>query len=193
MDPLFFATPAEFRAWLEKHHGTETELWVGFYKKSSGKIGITYKEAVEEALCFGWIDGISKGVDNVCHKQRFTPRKKSSIWSLANIENVKRLTKEGRMHPAGIKAFEARDAKKTGVYSFENKDKAVLPAADEKKFKANTKAWDFFQSQATWYKRSAIWLVISAKREETRVKRLQELIECSAKGKTIKALTRTAK
>jgi uncharacterized protein YdeI (YjbR/CyaY-like superfamily) len=190
LGPLFFRTSSAFRTWLQKNHAKEAELWLGYYKKSSGKPSITYSEAVDEALCFGWIDGVANGIDADTYKQRFTPRKPKSIWSLVNVAKVEKLLKEGRMHPAGIAAFEARTPERTGIYSGENREKAVLSAADEKLFKANKKAWEFFQAQGKSYKTPAIWLVISAKKPETREKRLRELIECSAKGTTIKALTR---
>jgi uncharacterized protein YdeI (YjbR/CyaY-like superfamily) len=190
MNPLFFPTPASFRTWLQKNHATETELWVGYYKKVSGKQSITWEQAVLEALCFGWIDGVRQSIDEESFRQRFTPRKKGSTWSLVNVNHVKRLTKEGLMHPAGLAAFQARTANKTGIYSAENRDKAVLPPELEKRFKAEKKAWKNFQAMAPSYKSAAIWLVISAKQEATREKRLQELIECSAKGTTIKTLTR---
>lgn len=190
MKPIFFASAQAFRTWLSKNHDKESELWLGYYKKSSGKPSITYSEAVDEALCFGWIDGVRHGIDDETFQQRFTPRKKGSTWSLVNVAKVEQFQKEGRMHPAGMAAFNARNPAKTGIYSAENRDKAVLPAADEKLFKANKKAWEFFQAQPKGYKTAAIWLVISAKKPETREKRLRELIEHSAQGKTINALTR---
>lgn len=187
---LLFACPEDFRAWLQKHHATETEAFVSYYKKSSGKKSMTYLEAVDEALCYGWIDGVGRRIDDERASNRFTPRKKGSTWSLRNIGRVKALLKENRMQPAGMKAYEARSTKKTGVYAFENKDKSVLDPASEKLFKSNKKAWAFFQSCPAWYRRTTVWLVISAKKEETRAKRLKTLSEDSAAGRTIKQLTR---
>lgn len=189
-DTKFFRSQEQFRQWLEKHHDTETELWVGFYKVSAKKKGLTYPEAVEEALCYGWIDGIRKGIDETSYTNRFTPRKKTSIWSNVNIAHIERLTKAGRMKPAGIKAYEARSDGRSGVYSFE-KNAHTLSPAFEKKLKANKKAWKFFDAQAPWYKRTAIHLVMSAKQEATREKRLAELIADSANGERIKQLRRT--
>lgn len=190
MEILLFEKPEDFRTWLQKHHDTETEARVSYYKKSSGKKSMTYLEAVDEALCFGWIDGVSKSVNAERASNRFTPRKKGSTWSLRNVGRVKEMIKQKRMQPAGVKAFEARSEKKTGNYAFENKEKSILDAASEKQFKAHKKAWQFFQSCPAWYRRTAIWLVISAKKPETRQKRLQTLIADSAKGRTIKQLTR---
>jgi uncharacterized protein YdeI (YjbR/CyaY-like superfamily) len=192
MKPQFFLTAQDFRAWLAAHHAGETELWLGYYKKKSGKPSITYKEAVDEALCFGWIDGVGQAIDDEKYMQRFTPRKKTSTWSLINVANVKRLTKEGRMQPAGIAAFKARSEKRTGTYSAENKEKSILTPAMEKEFRKNAKAWENFQAMAPSYKRTAIWTVISAKQEATRQKRLKELIVWSAKNTTIKQLTRAS-
>jgi uncharacterized protein YdeI (YjbR/CyaY-like superfamily) len=185
----FFPSPAAFRQWLEKHHGQEKELWVGFYKKGSGTEGITWKESVDEALCFGWIDGVRKSIDDTRYKIRFTPRKPGSIWSLVNKKRVEELTQLGRMTPAGLKAFESRDQKKTGIYAYESAEQKLDPAS-EKRFRANEKAWEFFQSQPAWYRRTAIFRVVSAKKEETREKRLARLIEDSEQGKTIAELTR---
>jgi len=189
MKPTFFATPSEFRTWLEEHHDTAQELWVGFYKKSSGKPSITWPEAVDEALCFGWIDGVRKGIDDVSYTIRFTPRKPRSIWSAVNVKRASELASLGLMRPAGLKAFEERAEEKSGLYSYEQEN-AELNDAYEQQFRANTKAWDFFQAQTAWYRRAAIWWVISAKKEETRLKRLATLIEDSEHGRTIPPLTR---
>jgi uncharacterized protein YdeI (YjbR/CyaY-like superfamily) len=190
MKPTFFQTPAEWRAWLEKHHAQQQELWVGFYKKDSGRPSITWPESVDQALCFGWIDGVRKSVDDVSYTIRFTPRKARSTWSSVNIKRVLELSAQGLMRPAGLKAYEARTGEKSGIYSYEQKDSPTLTADYEKKLKANKEAWTFFQAQAPWYQRGAIHWVMSAKKEETRLKRLATLLEDSENGRTIKPLTR---
>ena len=182
-EPVFFATPADFRAWLEKHHETERELLVGFYKKGSGRPGITWPESVDEALCFGWIDGVRKSLGEDSYTIRFTPRKPGSTWSAVNVGRVEELTRLGRMRPAGLAAFEKRSEAKTGTYSYEQKEDAKLEKAEEKQLRANKATWEFFQSQPAWYRRTAIWRVVSAKKEETRKKRLAKLIEESAQGR----------
>lgn len=188
--PTFFATPAEFRAWLEEHHQTARELLVGYYKKGSGRPSITWPESVDQALCFGWIDGIRKRIDDVSYTIRFTPRKQRSNWSAVNIARVQELTELGLMRPAGLKAFEERLEEKSGIYSYEQRDTAQLTAEYEQQFRANQQAWDFFQSRAGSYRKAAIWWVVSAKKEETRLKRLATLIEDSAQGRTIASMTR---
>ena len=193
MEPIFFAKPSEFRAWLEKHHGTAREVWVGYYKKRTGRPSITWSEAVDEAICFGWIDGAGKRIDDVSHIQRFTPRKPRSTWSLVNINRAKRLIRLGRMRPAGRKAFEQRLEAKSGTYSYEQQAPVRFDAASERQFHANKRAWAFFQTRAASYGRAATWWVISAKKEETRRRRLATLIEDSAEGRTIRPLTRPAK
>jgi uncharacterized protein YdeI (YjbR/CyaY-like superfamily) len=188
MKPRFFIAQSAFRAWLELQHDTTHELWVGFYNKQSGKGGITYPEALDEALCFGWIDGLRKRVDDASYTIRFTPRKPGSIWSAVNIRRVGELIKLGRMHFSGLKVFQERDQEKSDQYSYE-RENSKLEAAQEKRFKANKKAWDFFQAQAPWYRRTATWWVVGAKREQTRLKRLATLIEDSEKGRRIAPLT----
>lgn len=192
MKVTFFKSSADFRKWLEKHHADSQELWVGYYKKGSGKPSITWPESVDEALCFGWIDGIRKSVDDISYTIRFTPRKARSTWSVVNINRVQALIEDGKMQPAGLKAFQDRKEDKSGIYTYEQKDKK-LDDKYEKKFKANKKAWEFFQSQPPWYQRTVSWWVISAKKEETRLKRLDQLISDSAEGRTIAQLTRTKK
>ena len=186
----FFATAAEFRAWLEKHHATESELYVGFYKRDSGQPSITWPESVDAALSFGWIDGVRNSIDAVSYRIRFTPRKSSSTWSAINVRRVRGLTKRGLMRPAGIKAFEARRGDKTGIYAYEQRQKAKLRPADEREFRANKKAWAFFQSQPAWYRRTASYYVISAKQGETRQRRLAQLIADSEGGTPIRQLRR---
>ena len=174
----FFKSSSQLRTWLERNHDKATELWLGFYKKSSGKGGITYREALDQALCFGWIDGVRKGLDDASYTQRFTPRKPKSTWSVVNIDRARALKKRGLMSPAGLKAFDERDETKARRYSNEQRHPKLDPAY-EKQFRANAKAWQFFQSQPEGYKRTATWWVMSAKREETRSKRLATLIDDS--------------
>lgn len=188
MKPTFFETPDDFRRWLERNHDKATELLVGFYKRGSGRPSITWPESVDQALCFGWIDGVRKRIDDVSYTIRFTPRKKSSNWSAINIRRVGELTKLGLMQPSGLRAFEQRTAAKSAIYEYENAPKQ-LPPADEKKFRANRKAWAYFTSQAPSYQRVAIHWVVSAKREETRARRLALLIEDSANGRRLAAYT----
>jgi len=184
----YFKSASHFRLWLEANHSSVRELWVGFFKKDSGKAAITYAEAVDEALCFGWIDGLKKRVDDLSYTHRFTPRKPKSNWSRINIQHAKRLKRAGRMTAAGIKAFAKRDAKRSGVYSFENTPRKLRPA-DERRFKANRAAWRFFRQQPPGYRRIANWWVVSAKKEETRARRLSRLIEDSGSGRRLDQLT----
>jgi uncharacterized protein YdeI (YjbR/CyaY-like superfamily) len=188
----FFETPADFRAWLEAHHDTETELWVGFYKKGSGRPSITWPEAVDQALCFGWIDGIRKRIDGDSYANRFTPRKVQSTWSNVNVANVARLKERGLMMPAGLRAFEARDEARSGIYSFEQDQHALAPAY-EQRFQEHGAAWGFFQAQPPGYRRTASFWVMSARREETRLKRLATLIDDSEHGRRIALLARSPK
>jgi uncharacterized protein YdeI (YjbR/CyaY-like superfamily) len=161
-----------------------TELWVGFYKKDSGKPSITWAESVDEALCFGWIDGIRKRVDESSYKIRFTPRRRRSIWSAINIKRVQELTKEKRMQPAGLKTFAARIENKSGIYSYEQR-KAELDEPHANVLKKNKAAWDFFQTQSPSYKKMIGWYIVSAKKEATRLQRLSKLIAASAKRKRL--------
>jgi uncharacterized protein YdeI (YjbR/CyaY-like superfamily) len=180
--PIFFKTPSEFRAWLEKNHATKKELLVGFYKKSSGKPSITWPEAVDEALCFGWIDGVRKSIDDARYTIRFTHRTAQSVWSAVNIKRAKELKKQGLMHPAGIAAFANRSEEQSRIYSYERKHAALDPAL-EQRFRANKRAWEFFQSQPPSYRKAAVWWVISAKREETKLRRLDALIDTRVGGR----------
>ncbi len=189
-DPKFFATPADWRAWLEKHHTTHEELWVGFYKRDSGRPSITWPESVDGALCFGWIDGIRKSIDDASYKIRFTPRKPRSIWSAINIKRATELSKSGFMAAAGLAAFEKRDGDRSAIYAYEQRKAAKLPAAYRKQFKQQPDAWAFFQSMPPWYQRTSTYWVINAKREETRLKRLAILIDCSAAKRNIPSLNR---
>ena len=178
--PTFFATPAVFRDWLHANHARETELVVGFYRKGSGKPSITWPESVDEALCYGWIDGIRRSHDDVSYTVRFTPRKPTSIWSNVNIGKVEALLKAGRMMPAGLAAWERRDPVKSGIYLFEHQRTVAFDASSERRFKRSRSAWTFFQAQPPGYRRLATHYVVSAKRPETREKRLTALIDCSS-------------
>ena len=184
-DPIFFTSPEEFYAWLDEHHEAETEVWVGYWKRHTGRPSLTWSQAVDQALCFGWIDGKLNRIDGERHMQRFTPRRPKSNWSKINVEKVERLKRDGLMRPTGLKAYEARTDDRTGVYSFEREQAAELPRE-----RFSDEAWEYFQSQPPWYRRAAAHWVTSAKREETRGRRLATLIEDSAAGRTIKPLTR---
>ena len=182
--PLFFLTPNDFRLWLDAHHASAREVWIGYFKKSSGKPSMTWPESVDEALCYGWIDGVRKSLDTERYVIRFSPRKRTSIWSEVNIAKVKKLLAEGRMMPAGLSAWELRDEKRSGVYSFERKA-ASFSAEHERQFRKHRTAWEFFEAQPAYYKRVAAHYVGSAKREETRERRLQALIAHSAKAERL--------
>jgi uncharacterized protein YdeI (YjbR/CyaY-like superfamily) len=186
----FFTTPAEFGAWLETHHARATKLWVGFHKKGSGLPSITWSEAVDEALCCGWIDGVRKSIDETSYAIRFTPRKPRSTWSAVTIRRVQELTTEGRMRPAGLRGFAPRTEAKLATYSYEQRGAVELADGDERQFRVNQTAWDFFQAQPASYRKAAIWWVVSAKKEETKRKRLAALIADSAAGRRIASLTR---
>ena len=184
-EPIFFHTPVEFRNWLKKNHASSREQWIGFYRKASGRPSITWPESVDEALCVGWIDGLRKTIDAESYKIRFTPRKKESNWSAVNIARVKELTKQGRMQAAGLKAFALRKAEKSGIYAYENRKTAVLDKADEKRFRSNRKAWEFFQRQPPSYRQNVIWVLATAKKAETRRRKLEKLISESEAGRRI--------
>jgi uncharacterized protein YdeI (YjbR/CyaY-like superfamily) len=183
-----FSSPEELRKWLAKNHAAATELFVGFYKKSSGKKGATYSEALDEALCFGWIDGVRRSINSESYTIRFTPRRPKSIWSLVNVRHVKRLQKSGKMAEPGIKAFALREKHRTGIYSFEQK-RPGLSARFKKLFRANAPAWEFFTKQAPWYQRTAGHWVVRAKQDETRMRRFAKLVEVSGKGRRLDQLT----
>ena len=190
MKPTYFATPAAFQAWLRVHHAEQAELLVGFYKRGSGRPSITWPESVDEALCFGWIDGVRRSIDAEAYSIRFTPRRPTSIWSAINVARVAELQRQGRMHPAGERAFAARTPERTGVYSFERHQAAKLSRAEGIRFRKNARAFVFFEAQPPWYRRTALHWVVSAKREETRKRRLDTLISDSAAGSTIGPLRR---
>ena len=187
--PLFFATPAAWRRWLAAHHKTRDELWVGFLKKKTGRPSITWPESVDEALCFGWIDGLRKAIDADRYMIRFTPRRAGSIWSAINVKRAKALTKLRRMRAAGTRAFLARTTANTGIYSFEQRKNPKLPAAYTRLFKSDPDAWRFFKEQPPGYQRTVSWWIISAKQEDTRRRRLSLLITDSARGRRIGLLS----
>jgi uncharacterized protein YdeI (YjbR/CyaY-like superfamily) len=189
MQPTFFPTPDDFRAWLAANHDRETELLVGFYKKGTGRPSITWPQSVDEALCYGWIDGVRRSLGEEAYTIRFTPRKAKSTWSAVNIARVAELTETGRMRPAGLRAFAAREESNSRIYAYENRDKAVFDVALEERFRANGAAWDFFQAQPPGYRRTIIHWVMSAKQEATRLRRLEQLIADSAAGRRVEAMT----
>jgi uncharacterized protein YdeI (YjbR/CyaY-like superfamily) len=184
MNPTFFPTPSAFRDWLEQHHAEADVLLVGFYKKGSGKPSITWPESVDEALCYGWIDGVRKRIDDVSYTIRFTPRRPGSVWSSVNIKRAEVLREQGRMRPAGLKAYEARKENKSGIYSYEQRS-ADLPEPYSRLLKKNKAAWSFFQAQPASYRKVVSWWIVSAKKEETRLKRLEKLIAYSAQGQRV--------
>ncbi len=191
-EPIFFESPEQLRAWFDANHATESELWLGYYKKASGRPSVTWPQAVDEALCVGWIDGVLRRIDEHSHMQRFTPRKPSSTWSKVNIAKVEKLTAEGRMRPAGLAAYERRSERRTGIYSYEQprEEADALAAPWEAELRTHEKAWAFFATQPPSYTRTALHRIASAKKEETRRRRFDELVEASEAGRRIKALTR---
>ncbi|MFD1604531.1 YdeI family protein [Flavobacterium artemisiae] len=184
MTPTFFADQSDFRKWLEKNHQDQKELLVGFYKVTSGKPSMTWPESVDQALCFGWIDGVRRSIDAESYSIRFTPRKTSSIWSAINIQKMEDLTKAGLMTDAGLKAFSFRTENKSKIYSHE-KEPVLLDAVYEKQFKSNKLAWDFFEKQAPSYKKVMIHWIMTAKQEKTRLSRLEKTIIESEKQKRV--------
>jgi len=189
MEPIFFPTPAKWRAWLKKHHASKAELLVGFYKRDSGKPSITWPESVDQALCFGWIDGVRRRVDAVAYTIRFTPRKVTSTWSAINVRRVAELEAEGLVHEAGRKVFVARHKSQAQGYSIKNDRKDVkLSPADARVFKANKKAWAWYQQQPPWYQRQAAWYIASAKQAATRARRLARIIDDNARQRTVKEM-----
>jgi uncharacterized protein YdeI (YjbR/CyaY-like superfamily) len=186
MSATYFASAADFRRWLEKHHGTATELVVGFFKKSSGQGGLTYTEAVDELLCFGWIDGVVRRIDDERYSHRVTPRRPRSIWSKVNVGHVRRLTRAGKMHPAGLAAFESHVSSRQRAYSFADRPQQ-FPAASERVFRSKKPAWTFWRDQPPGYQRAAIHWVTSARQTATRERRLAQLIALSAVGRRLGA------
>jgi len=189
-EPSFFATPQCFRAWLERHHARSAELLVGFHKRETGKPSLTWPESVDEALCVGWIDGVRRSFGATAYTVRFTPRKPGSTWSAVNVAKIGKLEAEGRLRPAGREAFARRTEARTQIYSYEQRHQASLDAAQEKAFRANRKAWAFFQAQAPWYRRTAIYWVATAKQEATRQRRFATLLRDSAAGRRLGQLDR---
>jgi uncharacterized protein YdeI (YjbR/CyaY-like superfamily) len=188
-DPIYFTSAGELRDWFAANHETATELWLGSYKKATGKPTVTWSEAVDEALCVGWIDSVRYSLDRERAAQRFTPRRKGSNWSAVNIAKVKEMTEEGRMRPAGLAAFEARTEERSAIYAYEQRHLAALDPDEDAAFRANKIAWDRFQALPPSYRRTAIYWVVTAKKPETRVRRLATLIEDSAAGRRLKQLT----
>ena len=185
MKATFFPSPSDFRKWLKQNHASETELWVGFYRKDSGRPSITWPQSVDEALCFGWIDGLRKRVDAQSYKIRFTPRKAKSNWSAINIGRVQELTRSDRMRSAGMKAFAQRIPERSGIYAYENRKTATLDKYAEKQIRSSPAAWKFFQAQPASYRQVVTWWVTTAKKKETRARRITKLIEQSALGKRL--------
>jgi uncharacterized protein YdeI (YjbR/CyaY-like superfamily) len=192
MKVKYFRDSNSFRAWLAENHFRATELWVGFHRLATGKKSITYPEALDEALCHGWIDGVRKSVGPGAYTVRFTPRKAKSNWSIVNIRRVGELIRLKRMKPAGLRIFGARDAKRTERYSYERKT-SKLSRAQERLFRATPEAWEFFKSQAPWYQRVTTWWVVSAAKPETRERRLAQLIADSAAGRRIHTVANSKK
>jgi uncharacterized protein YdeI (YjbR/CyaY-like superfamily) len=187
--PKFFKSPNDLQKWFANHHATKTELLVGYYKKDSGKKSITWPESVDEALCVGWIDGIRRRVDDLSYTIRFTPRRARSVWSAVNIRRVQELIAQARMQPEGLKAFAARKEYRSGIYSYEQRPQD-LPAPYAKQLRKNKAAWEFFHAQAPSYRKAATWWLLSAKKEETRLKRLEQLIEHSSHQQSISQFLR---
>jgi uncharacterized protein YdeI (YjbR/CyaY-like superfamily) len=184
MKPTYFATAAQLRAWFDRHHDTADELWVGLYKKRSGRPSITWPEVVDEALCFGWIDGIRRSIDEQSYTNRITPRKPGSYWSAKNTRRFRELEHEGRVRPAGRRAFEQRRPEdETAAYSYEQRYEVTLAPEFERRFRAKKRAWAFFDAQPEGYKATVRYWVMSAKRPEARERRLETLIEDSANGR----------
>ena len=188
MEPVFFADAAELRAWFLEHHADEPELLVGYFKKHTGKPSVQHTEAIEQALCFGWIDSIGRRIDDERYQVRFTPRRKGSVWSAINIAKIAELTEHGLMRPAGLRAFESRKPEKAAVYSHEQPDGVALDASQTAQFRANPAAWEWYSAQSASYHRAAVHWVISAKRAETRERRLAQLITDSAAGRRVPPL-----
>jgi uncharacterized protein YdeI (YjbR/CyaY-like superfamily) len=192
MKAAFFRSPSHLRKWFDEHHAAARELWVGYFKKGSGKPSVTWPESVDEALCVGWIDGIRKSLDEESYTIRFSPRRPRSIWSAVNIRRVLVLAGEGRMKPAGLKAFDARRENRSGIYSYEQRS-AELEEPYGSMLKKSTEAWSFFQAQPPSYRKAAGWWVVSARKEETRRGRLGRLIKHSERGIRIPQFTRAAR
>ena len=189
-DAVFFTTPGELRAWFEQHHAEAPELLVGYWKKHTGKAGISHTEAIEQALCFGWIDSIGRRIDDDRYQVRFTPRRTGSVWSAVNVAAVARLTEQGQMHPAGLAAFTNRRPDRVAAYSYEQPADAQLDEAQLARLTGDRTAWEWFCAQAPSYRRAAVHWVVSAKRPDTRERRLRQLIDDSAQGRRVPPLVR---
>ena len=188
METRFFETPQEFRAWLEKNHATAPEIGVVLHSKASGKPTMTWSDAVDQALCFGWIDSVSRRLDETGRVQRFSPRKPKSNWSAVNIKKVAELTAQGLMTPAGDAAFARREEARSAIYSYENRHLAALDPEREALFRAKARAWRFFSKQPAGYRQTLVYWVMNAKREDTRTRRLSKLIAESAAGRRVDRL-----
>jgi uncharacterized protein YdeI (YjbR/CyaY-like superfamily) len=185
MEPLFFKIQEDFRQWLEENHDKQKELLVGFYKTGSGKQSMTWPQSVDQALCYGWIDGVRRSLGEESYSIRFTPRKPDSIWSAVNIAKIEVLLSQGLVKPEGIAAYEKRKEAKSGIYSHEQKEIATLPGELEAAFKVNEPAWEFFINQAPWYRKAVIHGIVNAKQEKTKLSRLEKLIKASQEGKRL--------
>ena len=185
MKPRYFATPEKFRAWLAKNHDKQSELLVGFHKKGKGRASIDWPQSVDEALCFGWIDGVRRSLGADAYTIRFTPRRPTSIWSSINIRRVKALKGAGRMTPAGLAAYQKRTRDRSAIYAYEQRATAKLAPAESRIFKANARAWKFFSTRAPWYRHRMLYRITSARKPETRVSRLARLIASSAQGEIL--------
>jgi uncharacterized protein YdeI (YjbR/CyaY-like superfamily) len=188
MDAQFFDTADDLRAWFAQNHDTAPEIFVGYWKKTSGQTGVTHPEAIEQALCFGWIDSVGRGIDDQRYQVRFTPRRKGSVWSKVNVAKIAELTAKGQMHPAGLKVFEQRKPDRVAVYSYEQPADAVFDREQIALFRERASAWEWFCAQSPSYRRSAVHWVVSAKRPETRDRRLAQLIADSAAGRKVPPL-----
>lgn len=188
MDAQFFATAADLRAWFEKHHGTAPELFVGYRRKGTGGTGVAHPAAIEQALCFGWIDSVARRIDEQRYQVRFTPRRRGSVWSAINIAKIAELTERGLMHPAGTRAFDGRKPEKSAVYSYEQAEDAGFDDGQTARLRADPAAWEWFWRQTPSYRRSATHWVVSGKRPETRERRLGQLIADSAAGRKVPPL-----
>ena len=185
MKPRFFATPGKFRAWLAKNHATAPELLVGFYKKGSGKPSIDWPQSVDEALCFGWIDGVRRNIDADRYSIRFTPRRARSVWSSINIRRVKALSKEGRMSAAGLAAYQRRSKDRSAIYAYEQRARAKLTPAETRLFKTHAGAWEHFSKLAPSYRQKVLYWITSSRKPETRKKRLSLIMAASSAGKKL--------
>ena len=187
--PTFFPSPDAWRRWLAKHHDSAAELWVGFHKRATGRPSLTWPESVDQALCYGWIDGVRRRIDDERYAIRFTPRRARSVWSAVNLRRIEELSAAGLVHPAGLAARAGASESRSRIYAYEQRNAQLTPDM-ARQFRKNAGAWRFFQAEAAWYRRPATWWVVSAKRPETRARRLATLIADSAAGRRIRHLAR---